>query len=197
MVFLTNGEPLRGKVLNDGMTLHTAHGSVRVETTWLAGININQDHLDRIKTVNRNQFSGFLNDPIEFRTASGEIVQLNKFEIDRIVFRQRADEASRGGTRRFLVLENGDLLSGRLLEWNPQPGSGGNSAAEVLDDIESVRFVKGTRDIQILLRNGQNIETTLKEDSLRLELDLGPNVVLPVSVVQTLYARTATWKSVV
>ncbi len=194
VVYLTNGEMLQGEVINHNLILHTAYGSIPFEIDWLAGITINQQpgHLDRIKTVNRNQFSGFLNDPIEFRPESGEPVQLNKFEIERIVFQQRASEASRVATRRFLMLENGDMLSGQPLDWNPQSGPGGNSAAARLDEVEQVRFLKGARDIQILLRTGEETSAGLKEDSLRMQLDLGPVVVLPVSVLQTLYARTAT-----
>ncbi len=192
VVYLTKGETLRGKIVNDSVTVHTAYGSLRLEVDWLAGIAIDRQsgHLDRVKTVNRNQFSGFINEDFEFRKESGEIVRLNTYAVERIIFQQRPNESSHGATQRFLVLESGDLLSGQVLDWNPTPGPGGASVAAGLDDIELVRLAKGTRDLKILLRTGEETTASLKDDALRVELDLGPSVVLPVPQLRALYART-------
>jgi len=143
-----------------------------------------------VETINRNRLSGYLNDEIDFRKASGETVRLNKIAIRRLIFHLWETEANHGVTTRFLVLQNGDLLSGQLLDWNVETKPGAGSAGQNLDELELVQFAGGMRDLRLLLRNGREDTATLKEDTLRMGLDLGPEILLPVSHAKTLFTRT-------
>ena len=198
-VHLINGEVLKGTVANSSLTLHTAYGSIPLNVEVIAGIELNLQpgNLDRISTVNRNRFTGFLNDEVEFRDATGETRKLNKASLNRIIFRQRASEAGHGVTRRFLVLNNGDLLSGQLLEWKLQVRPGAGATATGLDDLEQVRFSSGTREVNILMRNGSEQTGALPGDSLQFELDLGPKLQLPLAHLKSLYARNGSLPLVV
>lgn len=194
LAYLKDGTVRTGKVMNATMTLHTSYGSLPLNIELLAAIEFAQppESLDRVTTVNRNRLSGFLNEPIELRDESGGKVRLNKAAIRRIVFQHREAEADHVITRRFLVLHNGDLLSGEVRNWNAQPRPGASAAATGLDNLELARFKAGSREVDLNLRNGAEQTASLPEDVLAFELDLGLEVQLPIAQLKALYARSGT-----
>ena len=194
VIELKDGGRLRGRIVNESFMLHTAYGPVSCEIGWLSGIEFDRtpSHVDRVLTINRNRLSGFLNEVIEFRKASGETIQLDKVALQRIVFGQRETESAHGSTGRFLVLKNGDLLSGDLRNWNVDIGSGAGVVDREIQEIESVRFVNGRQGLQILLRNGREETGKMTEDFFQLTLDLGSEIQMPVAHVQTLFVRRGT-----
>lgn len=191
LVRLTDGTTLTGTVANASVMLHTAYGSLSLNVEVLAAIEFDRQPggLDRVSTVNRNRLGGFVNEPIELRDESGEITRLNKAAIRRIVFRQRESEVTHIATRRFLVLHNGDFLSGDVRNWSPLTAPGANAAAANLENVELARFKAGSRDVDLLLRNGQEQIASLPADALQFELDLGPAIQLPLAQVNALHAR--------
>ena len=193
VLYSLQGELIHGKMLNDSLTLHTAYGSIRLKREWLKEIAIDKKpgNADWIKTTNRNMFIGFLNEPIDFQTKPETQTRWNKHSIDRIVLHQQTTE-SHG---QFLVLKNGDMISGQLMNWNPQSELGHGSLVEDLQNIELVQFVKGAFDLRILLRSGQEVGATLNKDFLNIELDLRHSLTLPRSQIQTLYPQTSTLPS--
>jgi len=198
-VQLNDGTVRTGKVMNASVTLHASYGSLPLNSELLAAIEFAQPpgSFDRVTTVNRNRLSGFLNESIELRDESGEMVQLNKAAIRRIVFRQRESEATQVATRRFLTLHNGDLLSGDVRNWNLQPRPGARTTSMVLDELDSARFKAGSREVDLLLKNGSEQTASLPADALLFELDLGPEVQLPLTQLKALYARSGTLPLVV
>mgnify|MGYP002379550232 CR=1 FL=1 len=194
LVRLTDGTTLTGTVANASVMLHTAYGSLSLNVEVLAAIEFDRQPrgLDRVTTVNRNRLGGFVNEPIELRDDSGEITRLNKAAIQRIMFQQREAEADHVVTRRFLVLHNGDLLSGEVRNWNAQPRPGASAAATGLDNLELARFKAGSREVALNLRNGAEQTASLPEDVLAFELDLGLEVRLPIAQLKTLHARSGT-----
>lgn len=192
LVQLANGESLRGTVVDQSLTLHTAYGSTAFKIDWLADLVVDQpaDHLDRLDTVNRNRFSGFLDGPVTFRNESGETVSVNKFEIRRIIFHRRETESDHGATRRFFVLDGGDFFSGQPRDWNPESREKNGTPVPDLDAVEMVQFAGATRNLKLLLRDGQETSAILTNDVLKIELDLGPEIMLPVSQLKTMFARS-------
>ena len=178
---MAKGELIHGKMLNESLTLHTAYGSIRLKRECLKEIAIDQKpgHSDWIKTTNRNLFIGFLNEPIDFQTEPETRTRWSKHSIDRIVFHQQTIEPQPEPHGRFLVLRNGDMISGQMLNWDPQSELGHGSSVEDLQNIELVQFVKGAFELRILLRNGHEVGGTLNNDFLNVELDLGHSLTLP------------------
>ncbi len=194
LVQLNDGTVRTGKVMNATVALHTSYGSLPLSIELLAAIEFARQpgSLDRVTTVNRNRLSGFVNDAIELRNETGEIARLNKAAIQRIIFQQREAEADHAATRRFLVLRNGDLLSGEVRNWSVQARPGASAAATGLDNLELARFQTGSREVELNLRNGDEQTASLSEDALQFELDLGPKVELPLAQLKALYARSGT-----
>ncbi len=192
LVQLANGERVSGRIVNETLTLHTAFGSLALPAASLAGVEFNSeiDQQDRVVTIQRNRISGFLNDPIQLRSADDTVRTLNKLEVRRIIFGQRPNEATRAGTRRFVILRNGDMLSGAVRNWSPELVAGSTAAVPGLDAIELVQFTEGSTTLQIVLRNGDERTVKLSESFLALELDAGPEIRLPASRVQAIYARS-------
>jgi len=194
VVWLSGGESVRGKVLNATLDIHTSYGSYTLQKDWLAGLRIDAGpgHADRVKTANRNLFVGFINDSIQFESESGENQEWTKDRIDHIVFHRRAEESLHEASGSYVLLENGDLISGELQKWLPFIPLPNQRASIRVEDIELVQFAHESRTLRILLQDGKEISTGWPQEAIRIRLDLGPECVLPISHVQTLYMNTKT-----
>jgi len=194
LIQLANGDELRGRILNESFTLHTPYGSLALGTELLAGIAFHRgpEQLDRISTIHYNRLSGFLNEPIRFQSGTDDVRTLQKTELQGIVFHRREDELSRAATRRFVVLRNGDLLSGGLRDWVLESAPGSATVPPPLDAIEIAQFTEGSEHLHLVLRNGQEQTMKLPGEHLALELDAGPEIRLPVPRVKAVFARAGT-----
>ena len=194
IMILMSGEKLRGHILNKQLSLHTAYGTIPFKTEWLAGIAMDQTpwHADEIKTVNKNRFTGYLNDTITFQEESGETIQHNKESIARMVFRHRTDESNRTTQGRFIVLDNGDFFSGHLSDWEPKVKMGHGRELIPIKDMELVHLINESDKMRLLLRNGKEVIAPLDTDTLKLELEMGPVVNLRITQIQTIFLQTET-----
>jgi formylglycine-generating enzyme required for sulfatase activity len=188
---LAEGSEVRATVANPLFLLHTAYGSFPIDTRFIAAVVFDADaqHLDTILTVNRNRLTGFVNDEIQIQTASGTSTNLPKDQVRQVVFRLRDTEDRDARTHQFVILDNGDLLSGefklpRLLLTSPG-GARPVDAAEV----ETIRFEKGLPGVQVQLTNGDEAAGQCPEPAMQMRLDCGPEITLPRRRLKALYAR--------
>ena len=182
LIFLKNGSMLIGTVLNETISVSTSYVvGLKLRTKMLAGILFEgQGYRERVITINANRISGFINDPaIVVKPDEGPSISIRKEKISKIVFRKRASELSGVQRNDILVLHNGDLLTGVIL----------NRMLHLVDSTPTVVSVKSTDVAHVAMASGQNALTklTLKrtggmiqgiflDEDIRVDLDCGPVV---------------------
>jgi len=73
--------------------------------------------MERIYTVNKSYFSGFINSPsIDFRLSSGAEIVVRKEKIARILFHIRDKELLGIPGSDIFYMVNGDVFAGRLTD---------------------------------------------------------------------------------
>jgi formylglycine-generating enzyme required for sulfatase activity len=190
-VWVLEGGELRGRVLNQKFQCHTAYGSFTLEARFIAAVTFGDapQNLDTILTVNRNRLSGFLNDDIQLETTSGITTNLSKHQLRQVVLHLRDSEKRDSRTHRFVTLQNGDLLSGRFNVPEVLLSTPAGTRQVQVADVETIRFKKYSTNIHLQLANGNEEAGQLKQSSLTVALDCGPEVTLRRDQLKTLSAR--------
>ena len=179
LVFLKNGDKLTGTVLNASITMRTPYASnLEFETRLIAGILFEGEaHMETVFTVNANRFSGFIDDPaVVFKPAEGPQMTIRKDKISKIVFRTRENEL--GGIQRndLIVLNNGDVMSGLVLNKVLNVMTTPASAPIETHKVAHIAVIGGENALTTvrLRETGDEIKGVLQDEDIEVDLDCGP-----------------------
>jgi len=185
-----NGHWLYGKILNEAVLLHTAYGPVKIATKNIAGLGLHGGTTS-VVTVNNNRLSGFLDEgEFRLRTTDGTEVALEQGQVSKILFRIRDDERTDIPAGRFLLLRNGDFLTGELADTQLILLEGSTETLISPDLLESLTLLdKGRPRARAQLRDRRSLDGDLVTEVIGLTLDLGPEVRIDQDDLLALYGR--------
>ncbi len=180
LLLLRSGETLKGTILNEGFSLHTAYGAVGISNDLIAAIDLGErkGNQETFITANNNRLSGFLEDRVvHFQMRSGAPITIRRDKIRRAVFHQRSADPAGFAESQFLLLRNGDVISGRITN---ESVAVINSYARIplsMTDVKSIALddARGT-EIIITMSNGDVIRGALEAQRIEVALDIGGTI---------------------
>lgn len=118
VIFMKDGDKLSGEVTSSSIGIQTPYAQIFFDTRLIAGIIFGAGaYMERIYTVNKSYFSGFINSlTIDFRLSSGAEIVVRKEKIARILFHVRDKELLGIPGSDIFYMVNGDVFAGRLIE---------------------------------------------------------------------------------
>ncbi len=181
VIFMRNGDKLTGKVTSPGIEIQTPYAQIFFDNRLIAGIIFESGvHMERVYTVNKSYFSGFINSStIDFRLSSGAEIVVRKEKIARILFHVRGKELLGIEGSDIFYMVNGDVFSGRITDEVLQVKT---VYADVIIGANTIRDISFVAEQQILtkitLYNGDEINGSLLEDDIYISLDAGPPIII-------------------
>jgi formylglycine-generating enzyme required for sulfatase activity len=193
VLVLADGEWLHGVVLNETVTLRTRWGSLPFPSRVLAGIDFGNrpGNLESVVTVNRNAFSGFVEEAcFTLQSSAGNRIEVRREKVTRLIFHRRKAELDGLPSGRWIRLVNGDSFSGQVIT-DPLLFTVTNAQIKISpQDIQSLAFTQGTNSkVAIRLRNGSTLQGRLAGDDLSIKLDIGPPIDLVVNRIDRIADR--------
>ncbi len=183
VIFMKNGDKLTGKVTSSRIGIQTPYAQVFFDTRLIAGIIFEYGaYMERIHTVNKSYFSGFINSPtIDFRRSSGDEIVVRKEKIARILFHVREKELLGIAGSDIFHMVNGDVFSGRLTDEVLQVRT---AYADVTIEVNAIRDISFIAEQQVFtkitLYNGDEINGVLRDEDVHINLDAG----FPITIYQ-------------
>ena len=179
VIFYKNGDKLSGKVTSPSIGVQTSYGQIFFDTRLIAGIIFESGaYMERIYTVNKSYFSGFISNPtIDFRLSSGDDIVVRKEKIARILFRLRDKELLGIPGSDVFYMVNEDVFSGRLIEEVLRVRTAYADVAIEASTITDISFIAEQQVfIKINLYNGDEVNGVLLDEDIQIDLDAGPSV---------------------
>ncbi len=183
VIFMKDGDKLTGKVTSSSIGIQTPYAQIFFDTRLIAGIIFGAGaYMERIYTVNKSYFSGFINNPtIDFRLSSGAEIVVRKERIARILFHIRDKELLGIPGSDIFYMVNGDLLAGRFTDEVLQVKT---AYADVTIEANTIRDISFIAEEQVFtkitLYDGDEINGVLRDEDIHINLDAGP----PISIYQ-------------
>ena len=183
VIFMKDGDKLNGKVTSSSIVIQTPYAQIFFDARLIAGIIFGAGaYMERVYTVNKSYFSGFINSSsIDFRPSSGAEIVVRKEKIARILFRVREKELLGIPGSDIFYMVNGDVFAGRLTDEVLQVKTayadvtiGANTIRDISFIVEQQVFTK------ITLYNGDEINGVLRDEDIHINLDAGP----PITIYQ-------------
>ena len=193
ILLLRNGDQLTGTILNENFSLRTSYASLQFHNRILAGVDLEggSNNIERIVTVNGNQFSGFIDDPVVvFKLQAGATIQIRREKILKIVFRVREAEKEGIPQSNFIVLKNGDYFSGKLLNENLVIATTYADVPLEFGSLESITLIGENNPLTMVsMLNGDIIQGVLKTEDVHIDLDIGDEISVYKDRIDILYGR--------
>ena len=192
ILLLRNGDKLTGQVMNPSISMRTSYASqLKFETRLIAGLLFEgQAYMETLFSVNGNRFSGFIDDPvISFKIAGGGTIPIRKEKIAKVVFHTREGEL--GGIPRnyLIVLVNGDLMTGVILNKAFNVKTTYAKVAVPAEQIEHIAMT-GERNVLTTIKmkgTGDQIQGILEDEDIEIDLDCGPVVKVYQDRIKEIY----------
>lgn len=175
VVELTNGDVLKGTILNESFKIATSYAELELAAARIAGIDLerNRTEIESIHTVDSNKLSGFLRtQTLRFRMDGvDQPVEIRRERVSRAIFGQRGNE--RGGLQRhqYVVLKNGDHFSARLSKSEFVLDTGFARLPVALGSTKAMQF-DGNGGTNVIRMNDSSTRGRLNVEELELELDI-------------------------
>lgn len=179
---LRNGDSLTGTILNPELTLRSSYSELKFPRSALATLKFpgGKENLAEVIVINGDKFSGFvLEKALRFKTSQGTSLDVRMEKVETVGFMAQSEESRRLSDSPEIALRNGDLFSGRLL--NPQltVSTGYGDVKVRLEEVSSIENSGKDKVVsRITLVNGDIIQGEIREDDLRVDLDMGPTIEL-------------------
>jgi formylglycine-generating enzyme required for sulfatase activity len=186
IVHLRNGKEFKGELVNSEVTIHAPYGSITLKSESIAEVHFaSRFDTDIVLTSIGNRFSGFIEDALMFKAAGGNTISLRRFEIESL--RIRAFDLAKAS--QFLVLLNGDLLSGEFTV--PELVLTNAAGAVTLESksIDSVWFTKNEDAVDVQLTDGKQVRAHFSSPTVHLRLDSGGELDISRELLKTIYAQ--------
>ncbi len=192
-IYMKNGDKLTGEVISPSIGIRTSYGEISFDTRLIAGITFEAEaYMERIHTVNKSYFSGFITNPtITFRLSVGGEMQVLKEKIAKILFHVREKELRGIPKNDTFYLANGDALSGKLTDevLNIRATYGDIPPLDV-NIIRDITFVAKEQVLtEVILENGDEINGELQNDYINIDLDAGPPIAVYQDKIKEIHMR--------
>ncbi len=181
VVYLSNGDILKGQVINHDINITTPYGALAVPLRKCASVIFagSGPNTQVIQTINNNRLTGIITDRIiQFRTGESDVkLDLRKEHLRTLILRDsqsRNRQTSDGDKTNLFVMTNGDLLTGKadLTMLMVRTAYGDLSAK--MSEVKKIELDRSMDSrVVVNLKNGDVMRGNLVNDELNLELDLG------------------------
>lgn len=181
VIFMKNGDKLTGKVISSSIGIQTPYAQIFFDARLIAGIIFGAGtYIERIYTVNKSYFSGFINSPtIDFRLSSGAEIVVRKEKIARILFHVRDKELLGIPGSDIFYMVNGDVFAGRLTDEVFQVKTAYADVTIGANTIRDISFITEQQVFtKITLYNGDEINGVLRDEDIHIDLDAGPSIAI-------------------
>ncbi|MBI2876494.1 MAG: PD40 domain-containing protein [Candidatus Tectomicrobia bacterium] len=190
---LRNGDSLTGTILNPEVTLRNAYSELRFSRGVLATLKFpgGKEGLAEVIVLNGDKFSGFvLEKALRFKTSQGTALEIRMEKVETVGFSSSPEESRRLGDSPEIILRNGDLFSGKLLTPQVTLQTGYGEVKVRMEEIATIENSGQERVIsRITMVNGDVIQGEIREDDLRVALDMGPAIDLYKDNILTIRLR--------
>lgn len=184
VIHFRNNDVLRGKVLNETITVMTPYGQCAVPLRKCAGLSFEgaRANTEAVVTVNHNRLTGIVNDRvIKFQIGtSGAPLEIRKEKIRFVLLKREKDETAFADPKaktNLFVMTNGDLLVGQS---DPNKMKIKTDYGEIhvgFDEMKTVEMQGGGNVTAVIKkRNGDTMRGTLETEELSLKLSLGVTI---------------------
>ncbi len=182
----------RGVMETEAFELHTGFGAVTIPMEEVATIAADPDHpgLVEVRSRHRNLLKGFVHAAWKWRDVDGKVQSIRAVDVESWSRGASGSEEDALPTRQFVILKNGDLVSGRILNETLGLEANGIESAIPLADLDALRSEGMGRTFLCVYRDGSRGEVQLQTPALRVELDLGPTVTLSSWQIEAIYCRS-------
>jgi len=183
VIFMKDGDKLTGKVTNSSIVIQTPYAQIFFDARLIAGIIFGAGaYMERVYTVNKSYFSGFINNStIDFRLSSGAEIVVRKEKIARILFRVREKELLGIPGSDIFYMVNGDVFAGRLTDEVLRVKTAYTDVTIEANTIRDISFIAEEQVFtKITLYNGDEINGVLRDEDIHIDLDAGP----PITIYQ-------------
>ena len=172
-VLLHNGDRLIGTVQNKYLALQIPYGQIVINNDFLKRVSLpNSQQRDvKVQTINNDLFSGtILNDDIRIELQTGAIETLD-IKMVKLVMLDTSGPSYPISTTIFTT-RNNDRFSGKLLNLGIRIKADFTTATFAPEDINRIEFTgNATKDVRVLLSNGDIVEGMLKVNDLLIAPD--------------------------
>lgn len=172
---LTNGDVLKGTILNETFRLATAYTEVDLAAARVAGVDLekNRTELEVVHTVDGNRLSGFLR-TVAFRFRMEGIdqpVEIRRERVKCAIFGARGGERAGFERHQYVSLKNGDHFGARVVKADLVLDTGFARIPLQLAQLDRIQFdLHG--GVNVVRLNDTSTRGRLNLEDLELELDI-------------------------
>lgn len=180
-----------GQFEEANLTLHSRIGAVIIPVNDINELSFrshSQDY-DRVRTQHRNLISGLVNEPLRIQSVTGESIQFLPSSLDRILRRQIEPDPMPEFNSQYVILRNGDMISGRLATKAVRFKSAGQSELKEIASIESIRLQAFPDTVSVLYRDGHQVSGTIEINAIDIHLDSGTRLAISPWEIATVFCR--------
>ena len=172
-LLLHNGDRLIGTVQNKYLALQIPYGQIVINNDFLKRVSLpdSQQRDVKVQTINNDLFSGtILNDDIRIELQTGDVETLD-IKMVKLVMLDTSGPSYPISTTIFTT-RNNDRFSGKLLNLGIRIKADFTTATFAPEDINRIEFTgNATKDVRVLLSNGDIVEGMLKVNDLLIAPD--------------------------
>ncbi len=184
VIYFRNNDVLKGKVLNQAISVKTPYGQCEIPLRKCAGLSFEgvRANTDALVTVNYNRITGVVNDRVvKFQIGtSGAPLEIRKEKIRFILLKRESSETgftSAKAKSNLFVMTNGDLLVGQASPNSLRIKTDYGEIPVDFIEMETVEMQGGSNVTAVIRKkNGDVMRGTLETEELTLKLSLGVTV---------------------
>jgi len=181
-LWLRQGDPWVGQLLNPQLEIQTPYARLQVPAAQVNSVNLAEgpEQLDRIHSIAGDRLSGFLLDSeIRFQPRNGPQLTVRRDQVSRIVLHRRnpPTESVPEIPSPLVFFRNGDTVSGRILGGPFRVSTPQTDVMLKVEDLASVTF-SDTYPVLAEVRTARadKLEGVWPGQELELALEMGPTV---------------------
>ena len=184
VIYFRNKDVLRGRVLNETVTIVTQYGTLKVPMRRCAGLSFEgaRANTEAVVTVNFNRITGIITDRVinfEIKTSKTKI-PIRKEKIRFLLLQKTANEAEfveKLPKADLFLMANGDLLSGEAVERKVTIQTDYAKVPVTFAEMKDVTMQGGDNVTAVISKvNGDTMRGTLDTDEITLDLEIGIQV---------------------
>lgn len=187
-LYMRDGSRLAGTAVMQTVDINAFGQKVSMPAADILWVEFGQEdgRLDRVMLKNGDAIPGIVTAArVSFKLAMGVVVDVARERVSAIGYRLKDDVSVASGSV-TVNLRTGDRVSGRILGDKLTVIAPFGQVSVPTKDIESMREGEAFGIVVVTLRNGDEVRGYSGDESLRLDLDLGPVIAVHVSAVLSL-----------
>jgi formylglycine-generating enzyme required for sulfatase activity len=181
IIYFRNNDVLRGKIINETISIATQYGKLEIPLRSCAGISFDGTvtNTETVITVNFNRITGIITDRIiNFMDgSSGAKIPIRKEKIRFLLLRKtpfELDFLKDYEKSDLFIMTNGDVLSGESVERDVEIRTIYSEIPVSFSEIKNVVMQGGDNLNAVITKtNGETIRGMLKTEEFSLKLEIG------------------------